>query len=499
MANSLAHPLDPPARILHGRQRTRLVGTVGLAFVVVGVLASSRADGWDAETTHAGLTEQAALASRLHQVLTSSHGRELGLYASLALLPRDATALAERLGHIPSSIGSIRDSRGRMSAFAWLVAGSVIEDMPLGRSVLHFCHPSRNGTGTEKTRTKGNAGEATAMGCDGLGREHPSALEWIERTENDLGIGRFWLELEQAAVAATVSERDGHLARALLHAGALLHVLEDVGSPTRARGDSKAHVGWLGPGYFDRGARFERLASLTYGRLGVPATTRTGAANRIRARDFFAAPDGRGLADITATRWYSANTLPRSLRIPRRLVRGELRELFAAAQPLPLPIPATDIGLDELESSAPGGIARDSAGVCLANYRRTAGGKLEWSISDDCAVAQLASILPEIGSYAAAFLDWLFRGTLDVEPDGTVLAAGFAAGKGTISLLSEDAAGNRRPVATVQTGGCLKGERIASFGAAVPAEATRLVAVFNGVDAVGEQVVAVGSVVAVEK
>ena len=66
-------------------------------------------------------------------------------------------------------------------------------------------------------------------------------------------------------------------------------MLGDLGAPSRVRGDEAAHLEPLGGGPDDLGSRFERIAALAYGRLGVPAPSTV--ITRTKLREFFAAAD----------------------------------------------------------------------------------------------------------------------------------------------------------------------------------------------------------------
>src|SRR5262249_56521010 len=112
--------------------------------------------------------------------------------------------------------------------------------------------------------------------------------------------------------AARRGERSRYMAAALVAAGAMLHALGDLGAPARVRGDAEAHLEPLGAGPDDLGSRFERIAALTYGRLGVPPPSRT--VTRSHLRDFITAKDGGGLADVIARSYFSPNTLPEPTR-----------------------------------------------------------------------------------------------------------------------------------------------------------------------------------------
>lgn len=458
-----------------------------LLAAVLAALLTAPAAGWEASSTHAGVTEAAALGSGLHAALGTAHGRELGLYEPLTVKRETAAALYEKLALLEPSEGYVPDARGRQPALAWLVAGAVIEDLPALRARHHFLDPVHD-TGLTKGRGKGLVARLYAA----LSRAHVPdggmpAADWIFSPDNDLGMKRFWKELEASASAETREARDAHLAYALLCAGAMTHVLEDVGSPSRARDDWAEHMSELGAGPSDRGSRFERLAALAYGRLGVAQPTTPVA--REKARDYFTAADGKGLADVTAARWYSSGTLPAPLLVAKRPRPGELPERVAKAQRrFPSPRPQGEL---DLRAAAVAGVAlRDAHGVCLANYRFE-DETLSWYISDECAAEQLAAILPEVAAYAAGFLEFLFRGSLTVSPRGEVSTGAVALGKGTLRGYAEDASGNRRAVGEAWAIDAA-GAEAALAEIEVPDDAVRVIAVFRGVDANGEELVAVG-------
>ena len=196
-----------------------------------------------------------------------------------------------------------------------------------------------------------------------------------------------------------------------------------MGSPSHVRDDLAAHLERLGPDAGDLGSRFERVAALAYGRLGVPAPARplvgeTGPAGR-PLRDFFTARDGSGLADRTASSWFSTHTLPRPIDLG-----GDARAAVATRMPgalvRPAPAPPTGLrGLDlEGAAEAEAGVElSDRQGACVARYR-IEDRRLEWFIDDACALEQVGAILPVVGSYGAGALDALFRGSLALEAQG---------------------------------------------------------------------------------
>lgn len=461
-----------------------------LPIIATALLATGAARAWEAHTTHAGIAEAAAFGSRVHVTLTEAHGRALGWYEPLTV-PKDAApALHEKLAHLEPSEGYVPDARGRQPAVGWLVAGAVLEDLPAARGRHHFYDPVHK-TGLTGANARGLKAFVERRIFARLVRERAvskgtAAPDWVFSKENDLGMLRFTSELEKSVTAGTKAARDQHLAYALLCAGAMTHVLADLGSPSRTRDDLAEHLETLGAGPADRGSRFERLASVSYGRLGI-ATTRPIA--RPSARAFFTDPDGKGLADLTNARWFSSGTLPRTTPIPPRPRPGEVSAAVAGALRFPLPAPGKDLDL-ATAGLRDGALLRNADGVCLARYRVLAN-ELRWDIPEDCAAEQIAAILPTVTAYTAGFLEFLFRGTLGVTADGAISVGDTALGKGTLTVLAEDAKGTRRVIGTYAIAGDKAGADLAAID--VPEETARVVALFKGLDANGQELVAVGT------
>jgi hypothetical protein len=414
--------------------------------------------------THAGLTESAALASSLHRVLKTSLGRSLGLYEPLQLTHPDHE-LELRLSRLDPEGGYAADN-GRQSALGWLLAGAVVEGVPPIRLRHHFYDPS-----TEKGLTEGDAGGALGMrigdvargigsvrgiftgaNFDGTGR--PS-VEWMTASggANDWGLQRFLDERERAVAAARPLDRDAALARALLAAGAILHLVEDAGDPALVRNDYRVALD-------AEGGPYERYVAERYGRLGLPAATqlepRTHLVELVHHRG------GDGLADRTQARFFSPGTLPDTRRY---------------SQP---------------QAVAGGALAGYSAGAVkhLVAYHRV-GERVLWSLDERCHRDYAEALLPEVGAYARAALELLFRGELTLERDDTTLSVrthGFVPGMGTITLFADDAAGQRRAIqrAAVTAG---QAEDAVLTSATVPTGTRRVAALFRGVDAHGEPIV----------
>jgi hypothetical protein len=471
----------------------RLVALFGIAAIV------SPAYAWESATTHAGLAEQAAQASRLHRRLIAL-GWDDGLYEALTVPPADAPALIAALSRLSPSHGYVPDARGRQYAVSWLAAGAAIADLPVEHAAHHFFDPvTRRGLVRSAASV---ASRARSMVLERLGRatmpeRGMAAPEWVTSKDNPLGLAGFLDQYEKAVRAATPGERNRHMAGALVAAGAIIHVLGDTGVPSRVRGDIAAHLESIGPGRDDLGSRFERIAALSFGRLGVPPPSRP--ITRARLTDFFAV-DRRGvaekekrplgLADSISERYFSPNTLPADTSISTTSGGASV------APKLVRPSPALPSRLNLMAASQPDGTTlRDAAGVCLARYR-VDDNVLRFSLDDDCVLEQIAAILPEVAAFETGLLDFLFRGALELKLVGgkvEVTAGEVGLGAGDIDVLAEDPRGVRAPVAKGKVTAAASGAL--AFSAGVPSGTRRLVAVFRGVDAAGEPIVATGSLV----
>lgn len=453
-----------------------------LAIVAALALVPATASAWEPQTTHSGLAEQAALASRLHKRLVSL-GFVGGLFEPLTIPPADAPALAAALKLLSPTHGSVPDARGRQSALAWLTAGAALADIPASQGANHFFDPSTGAGWIAPDRGLSGA-LGSLVGQGSVPSKGVPAPDWLTAKTNPFNLDQFLNQYAKAVSAATPGERSRYMAAALVAAGAMLHTLGDLGAPSRVRGDAAAHLEPLGGGAGDLGSRFERIAALTYGRLGVPGPSRT--VTRSHLRDFVTSKDGGGLADVIARGYFSPNTLPRPAR-----VSGEVKPRLVRPQPaLPARLNLMAANRDD------GTTLRSPAGICLARYR-VEHDVLTFSIDDDCALEQLAVILPEVAAYETGVLDFLLRGELTITVADQLTVSGasgtgaVALGAGTLEVLAEDDRGVRTSIASVAVPAAGAGGALAQV--ATPATGTRVVAVFRGRDAAGEPIVAVGA------
>ena len=447
-----------------------------LAAALALVLFASSAHAWEAQTTQAGLAEQAALSSKLHKRLVSL-GFQGGLFEPLTIPPADAPALMENLKKLSPSHGAVPDARGRQTALAWIAAGASLADVPARHAVHHFYDPAlKKGWQSPDRGLFTGDSVREAIGRASLPDKGMPAPDWITAKGNTLSLGAFLDQYTKAVTASTPGERSRHMAAALVAAGAMLHVLGDLGCPSRVRGDSAAHFEALGGGPDDLGSRFERIAALAFGRLGVPAPSRV--ITREHLHDFFSAKDGGGLADFVARTFFSPNTLPHPARIG-----GD------AKPKLKRPQPALPVRLNLMAASREDGTTlRSSDNTCLARYR-VQNGLLTFHLDDECMLEQIAVILPEVAAYETGLLEFLLRGELTITAGAQIIVTGKGLGAGTVDVLVEDERGVRKSFGTAQFAG--GSEEVARIPA--PGAGSRIVAVFRGADAVGEPIVAVGA------
>jgi hypothetical protein len=447
---------------------------VALALAVLPATASA----WEPQTTHGGLAEQAALASRLHKRLAAL-GFTAGLFEPLTIPPADAPALTTALKLLSPTHGAVPDARGRQSALAWLTAGAALADVPASQGANHFFDPA-TGAGWSAPGSGISEKVRELLGRGSLPERGVPAPDWVTDKANPFNLEQFLNQYAKAASAATPGERSRYMAAAMIAAGAMLHTLGDLGAPSRVRGDAAAHLEPMGASADDLGSRFERIAALSYGRLGVPAPSRT--ITRAHLRDYFTSKDGGGLADVTARSYFSPHTLPEPTRIA-----GDRKPQLARPQPaLPARLNLMAANRDD------GTTLRSASGVCLARYH-VEHDVLSFTLDDDCLLEELAVILPEVAAYETGLLDFLLRGELTLTAAAQLTVAvptgGTNLGPGTLQLLVEDDRGVRTQLTSVATNG---GEQLVQIP--LPQAGARVVAVFRGKDAAGEPIVAVGAV-----
>ncbi len=500
------------------RKRSAGLGPL-LAGSLLSLCSSGRVQAYEAATTLAGLTQQAALASRLHRRLLDRFGLSLGLFdpvrLDLSRLPeREARALRLRFlaldpaeGYAPTEepvggkIGPLQVTE-RQTALSWLMAGSVIESVPafwvrnqfLDPKTLTGLHRPRGQSAAAASMQAMNHGLATfrelltGAAFDGNGEP---AVTWMSDPRNELGLPTFLRAAEQAVAGEHPADRETALSQMLLSAGAILSLLEQMGDPAHVRNDFEQAL-------LLEGGRYERFVASRYGRAGIPSAAApegdgSDPAAPAHLRDLFVAPAGpaagSGLAERTATRFLSPGTLPSpAARFP----------LPAGAWFQSSETPESPYGDERLNPGLSGYVGTKDVPHLAAWFRVPHGpgkrGELRYLVDNRCHADYAAALLPEIGRYARRALDLLFRGDLTVSLDQgqvQVRAGELGFGAGTVVLLGEGADRRRRRLSTQPSGPTDAGAMVASL--AVPEEGRglkRVVVLFTGQDAGGEPLVA---------
>jgi hypothetical protein len=458
--------------------------TVGLVLLV-----GRSALAWDPATTHSGLTERAVAASKLHAVLAQQLGRPLGSFEPLRL---DANVLdadtdrsfKARWDRFDPASGYRPSKDGVAMASAWVRAGAVLEKTPPERGRNHFLEPGQrtgldDGPGLSGTlhaarltlddgATVRDAATGQAFALEGM-----SALAWLRSPRNDLRLPVFLDQWERAVSAERVAERETALVHSLLALGGSLALLEDMGQPAFVRNDFRGE--FLAD---EGGSALEHFVADRYGAVALPP-----AAAKVTRPDvdsFFVAADGKGLAQRTQARFFSAGTVPPDIRYDAREQPAELLRLVNQSLPFRAPeVTSLEVG----QAGRTGYVQLD--GVRVLAYQRNANKIhffLDEQIYGDCA----RRWLPEVEGYAAGLIDHLLRVTLTLALDESrvvITASGFSGpieAGAILHVLAEDQAGVRREIAQAP----LRPNEPQTF--AVPAGARKLAVHVRGRDTGGE-------------
>jgi hypothetical protein len=477
---------------------------VFVAGLCAGLVASAHvpaARAYDPATTHAALTERAVMASGLHRLLVRRLARPLGLFEPITLYAGELPAslgreLPLRLAALDPGQGYRPDEEGVAPALAWVVAGTVVAQMPAERGGNLFFDPSR-GAGLSEgggltqfgftlrellDEPDGFRAWATGSNFNLTGR--PST-EWLMAPENDVGLSAFYDALEASVSAERPAARSTALVRALLALGGTLAVLEDAGEPAHVRNDFReAYLGGESGGPFDRGSRFERFVANQYGRMGVPPAGPP--VTRPTLMAFITAADGQGLADRTQRRFFSDGTVPETAFVDRDTTAADVmvdaRGSLAYGLPRLPRLELRALGERRYAYAVDSALGKPPARRRLLAYERVPG-RVRFFLDDAVYADTARALLPEIGAYGAGLVDHLLRAelALDVAGDTATVAVHGARGglrKGAIRLYAEDSAGARRLFATVSASE-------SAVSAAIPAGSRRISAALRGEDDAG--------------
>ncbi|MCK5801095.1 MAG: hypothetical protein KAI47_28100, partial [Deltaproteobacteria bacterium] len=388
-------------------------------------------------------------------------------------------------------------------ALGWVLAGSVLEGIPSVRTRDHFYDPtSRHGLADPRPLV-GSLWEVLSMleggdslnalltgtGFDFTGR---SALAWMRAKDNPSSLSRFRRELRLSATAQDPSMRRQHLARALLALGGILHLLQDLASPTHVRNDyARGHLQKLGSSLFSWGSAYERYVLVRYGRVGIPDYLGPDI-RRPRVDDYFSnAKRWDGLANITHVSHFSPGTLPPPLHLLSSTTSEDayrrLTKKLRYAKPALGPI--------DLRCASEGTCyQRGPHGRKLA-YTITRRQKLRFFLDYRCHAAAARHLLPLAVGFSRGLIDHLLRGKITLSLNRakrTVsiksLAPALTAAR--IQILREDLKGQRHTVLDRRLGRTTANARLVTV--TLPNAPTRsVIAVLTGQDGAADPIVAI--------
>ncbi len=414
----------------------------GFCFVVLGLLAKvDRAYAWDPATTHAGLTQRAALASTLHRTLAKKLGKPLGLFEPLQMHVRFLSAeeqrgVTVRLESLDPEGGYRPDPDGTQSALAWLTAGAVLAQIPAELGRHHFLEPA-TGLGLDDAPGMEGQTHALRLAFDGVGSlrglftgstfdlRGRSALQWAFAPDNQLGWPAFADALQRSVVAGDPDEREFALARALVALGGVAAVLENMGEPAHVRNDFRGtFFKSLGPSPWETGPRFQAFVAQAYGRTGIPAPGK--AVARPTLASFFMAPDGQGLAQRTQRRFFSDGTVPPDLTIDAQTTPAQVRQRANEGLVFSKPgLPRLDLGTAGRRQ-----YVRIEGRRVLAYERNQT--QVVFGLDEAVHADSAKALLPEIGAYVAGFFEASLRGGVTAVRDGDRVQVKIEGLRGTL-------------------------------------------------------------------
>ncbi len=471
---------------------------------------ASPALAYEGPDTHVGLTTEAALASKLHAYLRGEHGLGLGLFTRLQIQGEAMDSRAHRLlqldlDKMDPGGGYRPDKSYGQYAMSWALAGAVLAEMPASENRHHFLCPTTN-SGLKNLRpitgwvlgllATLEGGDTVRQFFTGTGFDLTGKLatDWLFAPENPHGMAAFHRELAAAVSEDAPARRAHHLALALTALGAMLHVLQDMASPTHARNDfADGHLERLGSSTYDRGSAYERFVASQYGRLGIPKYKGPAVA-RASLRQFFHSPRWDGLADLTHLAHFSPGTIPANTQL---LPGTDLKQLQKRLEK-GLTFQEPPLGKIDLACAAKKTCyLRDPRGNRpLLAYRLGRKGKLMFRLDNRVYAAAARELLPRAVGFSAGFIDHLLRGKVDLALKSAtqveVVNRSAELAGGRVRIFAEDEAGKRTLLGAQALDAPVKtGASLVVLTVQIPKGSKKLVALLEGTEqATGDPLVA---------
>lgn len=415
----------------------------GLAVFLLGLGTARPASAWDPATIHVPLTERAALESELQVRWMNASRGGFGLFSNVRLDPAlltvsEQVTIFETLRALPDSAGArplggpgacpppgspeqtlqfcVEGDLWELDALGWLRLGVLAESSPPSLVSRHFLYPDAMDDGmggSEATAAVSRSSQRRrdpSMTHDFIGipttNETANALAWYADEDAALSPQNLARHLELTATARTAVERQHHLAMALLCAGALSHVLQDLALPAHARGDVDAFFLPLSSVPGDRGLPIQEWSRTQVGRAGVyqlPEPERT-AADSLSLHELLFDPQ-RGVAALARAHNLSESTLPAPVVLSEALSTNDAATRMLQGVTL---APEERDGAELTAWPAESGYLRGGTGRVLCAWRRDANGSVTSFLDEDLFRAQVSSLLPRAMSATTRALELLF-------------------------------------------------------------------------------------------
>ncbi len=456
--------------------RYAIICTLATCFVVASGASSALA--WHPETTHAGITQKSAVpsavpfsnSSHLHTSLQNQLGFDNGLLTALTLqeaptvlslttlqkLLTRAFAADPSAGFRPSNTGP---HSGRMTALGWLIFGATLQAMPIPSPASDSDSQGSVAQTPDKTKQPNNQAIASAL------RRASLATRSFHHHWNLALTKRSWVNRTTAAALALVA------------AGQVLHIVQEMGDPTIVRQKKSSSLQRLG--FKKNISLLGKMAMRAFGRLGVPKYV----GPRINIDSVTSAisnSQGTGIADITQRSWFSTSTMPKAISLsPYQQTDEAFAQKLAASLQIPFPAPPTD--LDLLAARNTSARLENDKGVCLAMYQ-VVKHQLQWFSPDRCLLEQSAALLKTTVAYSTAVLQHLFSSpivSLRTEKDIHIihLATNVNIVEAKVSVYWDNK-DKQRSLLTTQSSA--HAESVLSIKAPIPKQATAITFVLHG-------------------
>lgn len=320
------------------------------------------AHAWDPSRTHVGITERAVAASPVHRQWMDASGGRQGWFTALRVDPdvldpqtRRALVVAMRVAHpdvgavAPGGPGAcpnqpapsetlqrcVDGDSWETSALGWLRVGLALAATDRTRLLHHFVDPTdrvsatwtangRSAATWRRIARRAGGSLAARVGRTGFAGSTQSASGWLQSDADPFGPAALYAHQRAAALAPTAAERDRHRALAMVCAGVLLHVVQDLSLPAHARGDLAGTLVPLSDDRTDRGSPLGEYARLTFGRAMPIAIDINARASEVPAPAslralLFGDAEREGLATFAGTRFLSDGSMPAPVQIDATL------------------------------------------------------------------------------------------------------------------------------------------------------------------------------------